>query len=122
MDERKRDSIVAYLRRRMAELGIEPGDVAASIAADQERLRAVRYRDATGHTWDGKGDAPQWIVQATSAGQSLEHFAIDEPREQLQPSKRPVVDWRLDPFAGTRLATMNPSSSESPERRSVSDI
>ncbi|HTR05108.1 MAG TPA: H-NS family nucleoid-associated regulatory protein [Paraburkholderia sp.] len=123
MDERKRDSIVAYLRRRMAELGIEPGDVAASIAADQERLRAVRYRDATGHTWDGKGDAPQWIVQATSAGQSLEHFAINKaPEEQQQPSKRPGVNWRLDPFAGTRLATMNPSSSDLPEPRSVRDI
>jgi hypothetical protein len=50
MDERKRESIVAYLRRRMAEFGIEPEDIATSIAADQERLRAVRFRDASGNT------------------------------------------------------------------------
>jgi DNA-binding protein H-NS len=104
MDERKRDSIVAYLRRRMAELGIEPDDVAASIAADQEKTRAARYRDAFGNTWDGKGDIPQWLVQATSAGQSLEHFAISKSTE-AQPKHRSGVDWGNDPFAGSRLAT-----------------
>ncbi|MEX3945566.1 H-NS family nucleoid-associated regulatory protein [Paraburkholderia sp. BR10937] len=103
MDERKRDSIVAYLRRRMAELGIGPDDVAASIAADQERLRAARYRDAIGNIWDGKGAAPQWVMQATSAGQSLEHFAIRETAETNSTSRR-AVDWHNDPFAGTRLA------------------
>ncbi|MEM5446912.1 MULTISPECIES: H-NS histone family protein [Paraburkholderia] len=107
MDERKRESIVAYLRRRMAELEIDPEDVAASIAADQERLRAAKYRDAFGNTWDGKGNTPQWVVQATSAGQSLEHFAIRVPAEP-QSGKRADVDWRRDPFAGTRLATVRP--------------
>jgi DNA-binding protein H-NS len=104
MDERKRESIVAYLQRRMAEFGIEPEDIATSIAADQERQRAVRFRDAAGNTWDGKGAPPQWVVQATSAGQSLEHFAIDgaSTRETSKPSG---VDWRNDPFAGTKLAT-----------------
>ncbi|WP_233848014.1 H-NS family nucleoid-associated regulatory protein [Paraburkholderia sp. HD33-4] len=109
MDERKRDSIVAYLRRRMAELGIEPDDVAASIAADQEKLRAVRYRDASGNTWDGKSDAPRWVLQATSAGQSLEHFALSGTPESVS-GKRASVDWAGDPFAGSRLATINTES------------
>lgn len=104
MDERRRESIVAYLRRRMDEFGIKPVDVAASIAADQERARAARYRDAAGHTWDGKGAPPQWVVQATAAGQSLQHFAIGETGESKSTSSG-VVDWRKDPFAGTRLAT-----------------
>ncbi|MEX3956000.1 H-NS family nucleoid-associated regulatory protein [Trinickia sp. EG282A] len=104
MDERKRESIVAYLRRRMAEFSIEPEDVAASIAEDQRRQRAVRYRDAFGNSWDGEGAAPQWVVQATSAGQSLEHFAVSTMREQNS-QQHPSVDWRDDPFAGTRLAT-----------------
>jgi DNA-binding protein H-NS len=105
MDERKRESIVAYLKRRMAEFGIKPVDIATSIAADQARLREVRFRDASGNTWDGKGAPPQWLVQATSAGQSLEHFATD--RAQTQNSgNRAGADWRNDPFAGTRLATV----------------
>jgi DNA-binding protein H-NS len=103
MDERRRDSIVAYLRRRMAEYGIEPQDVAASIADDQRRLRGARYANAFGDTWDGKGDTPQWVLQAMSAGQSLAHFEI---REQPAPApQKRVVDWREDPFSGTRLAT-----------------
>jgi DNA-binding protein H-NS len=105
MDERKRESIVAYLRRRMAEFEIKPEDIAASIAADQERLRAVRFGDASGNTWDGKGAPPQWVVQATSAGQSLEHFAIDGASSR-DTGKRPGTDWRNDPFAGSRLATV----------------
>ncbi|MFT0172243.1 H-NS family nucleoid-associated regulatory protein [Paraburkholderia mimosarum] len=105
MDERKRESIVAYLRRRMAEFAIEPEDIATSIAADQARLREVRFRDASGNTWDGKGAPPQWVVQATSAGQSLEHFAIDGGSTR-DPGKRTGAEWRNDPFAGTRLATV----------------
>ncbi|WP_321889966.1 H-NS family nucleoid-associated regulatory protein [Paraburkholderia bannensis] len=106
MDERKRDSIVAYLQRRMAEFDITPEAIAASIANDQRRLNAVRYRDAFGNGWDGQGVAPQWVVNATSAGQSLEHFAVHGTAEAVD-SKR-TVDWRDDPFAGSRLATIKP--------------
>ena len=107
MDERKRESIVSYLRRRMAEFGIEPDDIAASIAQDQLRLRAARYQNAAGNTWDGNGEMPQWLVQAISAGQSLEHFAIGNSDEKHAP-QRACVDWANDPFAGSRLATENP--------------
>lgn len=103
MDERKRDSIVAYLLRRMAEFNITPDAIVESFAADQRRLLAVKYRDAFGNSWDGEGAAPQWVVQATSAGQSLEHFAAHQS-DAVQENKRPTVDWRNDPFAGSRLA------------------
>ena len=103
MDERKRESIVAYLRRRMAEFGIDPDDLAESIARDQRRQGEARYRNAAGETWDGKNEVPQWLQQAISAGQSLEHFAVNEVADQL-PTKHSGVDWRNDPFAGTRLA------------------
>src|SRR6516225_5706286 len=105
MDERKRESIVAYLRRRMAEFGIEPEDIATSIAADQERLRAVRFRDASGNTWDGKGAAPQWVVQAISAGHSLAHDTIDGASKR-NGGKATGADWRKERFADTRLATI----------------
>ncbi|MCG5078486.1 H-NS family nucleoid-associated regulatory protein [Paraburkholderia tagetis] len=103
MDERKRDSMVAYLRRRMAEFGIEPDDLAESIGRDQRRQNEIRYRNAAGETWDGRGEIPQWLQQAMSAGQSLEHFAVNGVPGQ-QPRKPGGVDWRSDPFAGTRLA------------------
>ena len=103
MDERKRESMVAYLRRRMAQFGIKPDDLAESIARDQRRHSETRYRNAAGETWDGKGEIPQWLQQATSAGQSLEHFAINGTAREL-PGKHSGIDWRNDPFAGTRLA------------------
>ncbi|WP_112175458.1 H-NS family nucleoid-associated regulatory protein [Paraburkholderia unamae] len=107
MDERKRDSIISYLRHRMAEFGIEPEDVAASIAEDQLRQRAARYQNASGEKWDGQGEIPQWLVQAMSAGQSREHFAISAPVEKTA-AKRREVNWADDPFAGSRLATATP--------------
>lgn len=103
VDERKRESMVAYLRRRMAEFGIEPDDLAESIARDQRRQKETRYRNAAGETWDGRGEVPQWLQQAMSAGQSLEHFAVNGVNGQL-PHKPSGVDWRNDPFSGTRLA------------------
>ncbi|QBR04296.1 H-NS family nucleoid-associated regulatory protein [Paraburkholderia pallida] len=103
MDERKRESMVAYLRRRMAEFGIKPDDLAESIARDQRRHSKTRYRNAAGETWDGKGEIPQWLQQAMSAGQSREHFAINGTAREV-PGKHCGIDWRNDPFAGTRLA------------------
>ncbi|CAD6550060.1 H-NS family nucleoid-associated regulatory protein [Paraburkholderia sabiae] len=108
MDERKRDSMVAYLRRRMAEVGIELDDLAAAIAEDQIRQKAARYRSATGESWSGDGEMPQWLKQAISAGQTLEHFTVAR-QAQPEPEPRSKVDWRQDPFAGSRLAAGQPS-------------
>ena len=107
MDERKRDSMVAYLRRRMAEVGIQLDDLAA-IAEDQIRQKAARYRSATGEIWSGDGEMPQWLKQAISAGQTLEHFAV-ACAVHPEPETRSQVDWRQDPFAGSRLAAVQPS-------------
>jgi DNA-binding protein H-NS len=110
MDERKRDSMVAYLRRRMTEFGIEPDDLADAIAQDQSQQRAARYRSATGDTWSGVGEMPQWLAQAVSAGQSVEHFAVERNAHPVT-SARSRIDWREDPFAGGRLATIQASES-----------
>jgi DNA-binding protein H-NS len=108
MDEQKRQSMIAYLRRKMAKVGIKVGDVAAAIADERARQKAARYRSAFGDTWDGKGDMPQWLRQATSAGQALTHFAV-EKRSTPIGRGRSSIDWSGDPFAGTRLATVRPS-------------
>lgn len=43
MDERKRDSMIAYLRHRMEEFGIRPEDLAAVLASEP----AAQRPDAT---------------------------------------------------------------------------
>ena len=103
MDERKRDSMIAYLRHRMEEYGIEPDDLASAIAGDQIRQKPARYQNATGDTWTGDGEMPQWLKQAISAGQRLEHFEMASA-SPMQDSQRKTIDWRDDPFAGSPLA------------------
>ncbi|MEX3934220.1 H-NS family nucleoid-associated regulatory protein [Paraburkholderia phymatum] len=108
MDERKRECMVAYLRSRMKEFGIEPNDLASAIVEDQLRQKEARYRSATGETWDGKGEVPHWLKKAMTAGQSLEHFAVNG---EANGAKNPLqkVDWQNDPFAGSPLATVKPA-------------
>ncbi|MPW23487.1 H-NS histone family protein [Paraburkholderia sp. CNPSo 3157] len=108
MDERKRERMVAYLRRRMKEFGIEPDDLASAIAEDQLRQKEARYRSATGETWDGKGEIPLWLKKIMSAGQSLEHFAVNGETNHAK-GLLPRVDWQNDPFAGSPLATVKPA-------------
>jgi DNA-binding protein H-NS len=103
MDERKRDSMIAYLRHRMEEFGIRPEDLAAVLASEPLAQKAERYRSATGDSWDGQGEMPQWLKQAISAGQSIDHFELTaKPAPASQPKKH--VDWKNDPFAGSPLA------------------
>lgn len=108
MDEQKRQSMIAYLRRKMTKVGIKLGDVAAAIAEERKRQKATRYRNASGDTWDGTSEMPQWLKQAKSAGQSLEHFAVGTASTSVGRA-RPAIDWSRDPFAGTRLATVRAS-------------
>ncbi|MBC8752437.1 DNA-binding protein H-NS [Paraburkholderia sp. WC7.3g] len=103
MDERKRDSMIAYLRRRMEEFGIEPDDLALALASDKLKQKEARYHSATGDTWNGEGEMPRWLKQAISAGQSIEHFELSSKAAPPRTSREPA-DWMNDPFAGSPLA------------------
>ena len=85
------------------EHGIEPDDLASAIAGDQVRQKPARYQNATGDAWTGDGEMPQWLKQAISAGQKLEHFEMVSA-SPMQDTQRKRIDWRGDPFAGSPLA------------------
>jgi DNA-binding protein H-NS len=104
MDERKRDSMIAYLRHRMEDVGISPDDLATALAAVPE---AERYRSANGDSWSGEGAMPQWLKQAISAGQSIGHFELSS-EAVVRPPSHAGADWTNDPFAGSPLARMSP--------------
>ncbi|WP_027780631.1 H-NS family nucleoid-associated regulatory protein [Paraburkholderia caledonica] len=104
MDERKRDSMIAYLRHRMEAFGITPDDLAATLAPEPA---AGRYRSAHGECWSGEGAMPQWLKQAISAGQSIGHFELSSgvvSGSSLQARAVAGADWKNDPFAGSPLA------------------
>lgn len=106
MDERKRDSIIAYLRSRMAEFGISETALAEALAEAQASAsvtpppltksssgskRALPFmpqmpqnangttpvfRNASGDTWDGEGEMPEWLKRAVHAGQDIEFYRV----------------------------------------------
>lgn len=109
MDERKRDSIIAYLRSRMVEFGISEGALAESLAEvpaenpppsftkttgpngapkvkrSMPQLPSMPhaagsampiFRNASGDTWDGLGDMPEWLKRAVHAGQDIEFYRV----------------------------------------------
>lgn len=104
MDERKRDSIIAYLRSRMAEFGITESALAEALAEAPAQAAPVllktngtkrtmpqlpsmpvggagagetpAFRNASGDTWDGKGDMPEWLKRAVHAGQDIEFYRV----------------------------------------------
>lgn len=80
MDERKRDSMIAYLRHRMEEFGIKPEDLAALLASEPAAQKNARYRSATGDSWDGQGKCPN--------GSS---------RQSAQANQSTILNYRLRP-------------------------
>ncbi|WP_423910639.1 H-NS family nucleoid-associated regulatory protein [Caballeronia sp.] len=105
MDERKRDSIIAYLRSRMAEFGITETALAEALAEEPVSVtpppltnsaphlakRALpsmpqmpqnangttpAFRSANGDTWDGQGEMPEWLKRAVHAGQDIEFYRV----------------------------------------------
>jgi DNA-binding protein H-NS len=101
MDERKRDSMIAYLRHRMDEYGIRPEALSSVLALRKPEQTVARYRSATGDEWNGDGEMPQWRKQAVSAGQSIQHIVPSSKPTLTARSTRRGVNWRDDPFAGS---------------------
>lgn len=72
--------VVAEIRKTIADYGLKPSDlfpgISASGAASSRKTASVKYRDAAGNTWTGRGKAPRWLQSAMDAGASRESFLI----------------------------------------------
>jgi DNA-binding protein H-NS len=73
-DGNARERLVLWIRHRMDEYGITLEALAESIEADAAAAPVVKYRDAFGNTWDGRGEKPDWLARAMYAGQNIDHF------------------------------------------------
>jgi DNA-binding protein H-NS len=74
LDGNARERLVSWILHRMDEFGITIEALTVSIEADNAAVPAVKYRDAFGNTWDGRGDKPDWLARAIYAGQTIDHF------------------------------------------------
>ncbi|GAA0848479.1 hypothetical protein GCM10009080_51950 [Cupriavidus pauculus] len=51
---------------------------AAPDVAGPSAPRGILFRDATGHVWNGCGTMPDRMQRAIDAGQSIEHFRVEQ--------------------------------------------
>ncbi len=119
MDERKRDSIIAYLRSRMAEFGIIESALAEALAEAPAQAAPFSKTNGTkrtmpqlpsmpavaapaqgevarssgmrgGGTWDGKGDMPEWLQPCGPCAGSDIEFYRHEAFTGSMPGERPI--------------------------------
>lgn len=80
---REHAAAILWVKSQMAKHGIAIDDLIAAgcFAATTPTMgsgdvQPLRYKDAEGHTWDGRGRLPDWLQRAVNAGQSVDHFKI----------------------------------------------
>lgn len=78
-----RPAAIAEVRELMDKYGITVqhlGGAAAPAPAGKPKPGRphvpIKYRDAAGHTWTGRGIQPLWLKAAVINGASLEQFAV----------------------------------------------
>jgi DNA-binding protein H-NS len=102
VDGEARDRLIIWIRRRMADFGITPEALAASIQHDLDHRPL--YRDARGNEWNGLGDMPDWLHAAKHAGVSPDFFRIERESppaavEKLEATNPKADSHQLDLFA-----------------------
>lgn len=80
----ERQAAVDKVRALMAEFGLSVEDLGGKASGpgrkkasgDGTRKAAVKYRDAAGNTWSGRGLQPRWLKEALAKGKSLSDFSV----------------------------------------------
>ena len=78
----QRASAIAKIREIMAENGLTPEDFggkSGSVSRQNgsgSQKAPIKYRDASGNSWSGRGLQPRWLQQAIQSGRQLSEFAV----------------------------------------------
>lgn len=80
----ERQAAIEKVRSLMAEFGLSVEDLSGKSAAatgrrkpaEGTRKAAVKYRDAQGNTWSGRGLQPRWLREALASGKTLQDFSV----------------------------------------------
>ncbi|SDX50722.1 DNA-binding protein H-NS [Allgaiera indica] len=80
-EARKKADTKAAIQKILDEAGYDIGDLFSGATGGKSKKSGSkgepRYRDPeTGSTWTGRGRKPKWLLEAESAGRSVEDFAI----------------------------------------------
>lgn len=84
------EGVIARIKEAISVYGLSPADLgfAGRAAAGRKAAaaprkgrapkgsRGVKYRDAAGNVWGGRGPRPRWLREALASGKSLQDFAV----------------------------------------------
>ena len=82
--ENSKEPAVRQVKALMKKLGVSMADLTPPPARTRavkgvkkiSRKIAVKYRDAIGNTWTGRGKTPRWMVDAENAGKKREDYLV----------------------------------------------
>jgi DNA-binding protein H-NS len=76
LDKQRADKAAAIVRVKelMAQFGLTAADLMLKAAAKSKV--SIKYRDASGNTWTGRGIKPRWLSAAIASGKSLDDFLV----------------------------------------------
>ena len=81
--ENNKAPAVRRVKALMKKLGVSLADLANPSAEKRVKVVkkpsqkvAVKYRDANGNTWTGRGKTPRWMVNAEKAGNKRDQYLI----------------------------------------------
>lgn len=81
----EQSAAIASIREKIQQYGLTAEDLGfggrmpaagKKATATAGRKVPVRYRDAEGHTWTGRGKRPGWLTEALASGKELQDFAV----------------------------------------------
>jgi DNA-binding protein H-NS len=74
----QRPAAIAQVRDLMKQLGVTAADLGfrSGKPAPTHNPAPVKYRDAAGNTWSGRGFKPVWLRDRLANGAMLEDFAV----------------------------------------------
>jgi len=85
------DDVIARIKEAITVYGLSASDLGLGASTRGRRklsakpgkkgrrtksAAAVKFRDASGNTWVGRGPRPQWLRDALAAGKTLQDFAV----------------------------------------------
>ncbi|TMS59798.1 H-NS histone family protein [Imbroritus primus] len=78
---REKSSVIKEITEKIAQYGLTAEELGfsskgGSAAKKPVRKVAVRYRDAAGNTWTGRGKRPSWLVKELANGKSVDDFLV----------------------------------------------
>ncbi|MFT4191377.1 MAG: H-NS histone family protein [Comamonas sp.] len=81
----ERESAIAEINQRLAQLGLTPDDLKGNgkraysrkVDGDKpKRVVPIKYKGPNGETWTGRGQKPVWLAELLKQGRQVEEFLI----------------------------------------------